>query len=147
MFDLIFSKAAPNLIAGNIFLDGRYSDTWLKLSEDNKLEIQGGEKPEVEAIFEYVKKKVTKALSTAKCFLIPQSYQKTKIGGDFHYAGTLPMSKNPEGMETDRLGCLPGCSKIHFVDGSVLPHLPAKAHTLTIMANSDRIAGEVYGLS
>jgi choline dehydrogenase-like flavoprotein len=32
---------------------------------------------------------------------------------------------------------LPG---VHVVDGAVLPVLPAKAHTLTIMANADRIA-------
>ena len=57
-----------------------------------------------------------------------------------HYAGTLPMRERPGLYETDREGRIGGVDGIHIVDGTVLTALPAKSHTLTIMANADRIA-------
>jgi hypothetical protein len=47
---------------------------------------------------------------------------------------------------TDTLGQLPGYSAIHFVDASVLPTLPGKPHTLTVMANASRIASSAAKL-
>ena len=38
------------------------------------------------------------------------------------------------------VGELVGAPGIHVVDGASLPFLPAKSHTLTIMANADRIS-------
>jgi hypothetical protein len=37
-------------------------------------------------------------------------------------------------------GQIAGLPGIYAVDGASLPLLPAKAHTLTVMANADRIA-------
>lgn len=50
------------------------------------------------------------------------------------------MHANPVVGQTDRYGELAGVSGIHVVDGASLSALPAKSHTLTIMANADRIA-------
>ena len=43
-------------------------------------------------------------------------------------------------MQTDQNGLLNGKGNIYIVDGSVLSSLPAKSHTFTIMANSERIS-------
>jgi choline dehydrogenase-like flavoprotein len=40
---------------------------------------------------------------------------------------------------TNALGELKGLEGLHVVDGAVLPSLPSKHATLTIMANADRI--------
>jgi len=58
-----------------------------------------------------------------------------------HYAGTVPMRADPEGHQATHEGEVRGLPGVFVVDGSALPSLPAKAHTLTIMANADRIAG------
>ena len=49
------------------------------------------------------------------------------------------MRRNPGAFETNEDGELAGLPGLHIVDGAVLASLPAKAHTLTIMANADRI--------
>ena len=58
----------------------------------------------------------------------------------FHHAGTLPMARNPKAFETHTDGRLWDSNRVRIIDGSVLPSLPAKNHSLTIMANSARIA-------
>jgi hypothetical protein len=60
-------------------------------------------------------------------------------GSSIHYAGTLPMSRMPGDLQTDRDGRLAGQESVVIADGSLLPDLPAKGLTLTLMANADRI--------
>ncbi|MFO1248260.1 MAG: GMC oxidoreductase [Alphaproteobacteria bacterium] len=60
-------------------------------------------------------------------------------GTDAHFAGTLPMG-GTGANGTSVLGEIASYPGLHVVDGSVLPSLPAKHATLTIMANADRIA-------
>jgi len=59
-------------------------------------------------------------------------------GTDAHFAGTLPMG-GTGANGTNALGELKGLEGLHVVDGAVLPSLPSKHATLTIMANADRI--------
>lgn len=61
----------------------------------------------------------------------------------FHHAATLPMRFDPEPFETHTDGRLWDSRRVRVIDGSVLPSLPAKNHSLTIMANSARIAEQV----
>ncbi|MDQ3454579.1 MAG: 4Fe-4S ferredoxin [Actinomycetota bacterium] len=48
---------------------------------------------------------------------------------------------------TDLLGRLGGWTRIHLVDGSVFPSVPATTFTLTVMANAHRIASETMAES
>ncbi len=65
-------------------------------------------------------------------------------GGGNHFGGTLPMRAQPRhGLETDVLGRLPGHQRVHVVDGSILPSIPATTIALLQMANADRIANAV----
>ena len=67
-------------------------------------------------------------------------------GRSFHCGGSFPMSKTPRGMETDLLGRPPGWSRLHAVDSSVFPAIPATTITLSAMANAHRIGCEVQRL-
>jgi choline dehydrogenase-like flavoprotein len=58
----------------------------------------------------------------------------------FHHAATLPMRTEPKAFETHKDGRLWDSQRIRIIDGSVLPSLPAKNHSLTIMANAARIS-------
>jgi choline dehydrogenase-like flavoprotein len=51
----------------------------------------------------------------------------------------------PEAFGTSRFGELNAAPGLHLVDGSLLPSIPAKFTTLTIMANADRIGRHLAG--
>jgi hypothetical protein len=82
--------------------------------------------------------------------LIPGSFQQAPIGSDVHYGASMPMSSEPRAAEaplaTDTLGRLAVADRVHFVDAAVLPTLPGKPHTFTVMANAARIAAATSNL-
>lgn len=61
-------------------------------------------------------------------------------GRGFHCGGTFPMRAHPEQLDTDMLGRVPGWNRVHLIDASVLPSIPATTITLSVMANAHRIA-------
>lgn len=65
---------------------------------------------------------------------------RAPAGWGFHYAGSLPMRQAPGEFQTHTDGRLWSSQRVRAIDGSVLPSLPAKNHSLTIMANAARIA-------
>ena len=76
----------------------------------------------------------------------PTMLQLTLPGQGFHSGGTFPMRVQPEPFESDLLGRPHGWSRIHAVDASVLPSVPATTITLPIMANAHRIGWEAAEL-
>jgi choline dehydrogenase-like flavoprotein len=68
-------------------------------------------------------------------------------GKSYHFGGSFPHRTDAvDGvLTTDRLGRLDAWDRIHLVDASVFPTVPATTFTLTIMANAHRIATEVIG--
>jgi choline dehydrogenase-like flavoprotein len=50
------------------------------------------------------------------------------------------MRAQPGDLETDTLGRVRGWDRIHVVDASILPSIPATTVTFSIMANAHRIA-------
>jgi len=68
--------------------------------------------------------------------------QFAEPGRSYHSGGTFPMRQSPGRLETDVLGQFPGLPRVHFVDASVLPGIPATTITLTVMANAHRIASQ-----
>jgi len=66
-------------------------------------------------------------------------------GSSIHYAGPFPMSDSPGELQTSAAGLLAGTAAVFLADGSVLPDLPAKGLTLTLMANADRIGTLLAG--
>ena len=60
-------------------------------------------------------------------------------GRGFHTGGSFPMRSTPGPPETDTLGRPPGFERVHAVDATVFPSIPATTITLTVMANAHRI--------
>jgi choline dehydrogenase-like flavoprotein len=60
-------------------------------------------------------------------------------GRGYHTGGTFPMRRNPGAFEVDLQGRPTGFSRVHLVDASVFPSLPATTITLSVMANAHRI--------
>jgi hypothetical protein len=68
-------------------------------------------------------------------------------GKSYHFGGSFPHSRDDRSIfTTDRLGRPGAWRRIHLVDASVFPNVPATTFTLTVMANSHRIASEVLML-
>ena len=87
-------------------------------------------------------KKLLAALRPLGAYSIPRLATMPPPGWGFHYAACLPMRKRPQAFETHVDGRLWDSQRIRVIDGSVLPSLPAKNHSLTLMANAARIAEE-----
>ena len=82
-------------------------------------------------------------LRSLGCFSMSRLASVTAPGLGFHHAGTLPMRIVPDAFETHTDGRLWNSLRVRVIDGSVLPSLPAKNHSLTIMANAARIGEKV----
>ncbi len=128
-------------VVGNLFLPGQLTKAETKLSDSGTLIISGSYSDNVEPFMEEARNKLSKAYRSMGALLLPGSFTVGKPGGDIHYSGTLPMREVPGIGETSSMGEVKGMEGVFVVDGSCLPNLLAKSHTLTIMANADRIGG------
>jgi choline dehydrogenase-like flavoprotein len=92
-----------------------------------------------------VKKVLRELLSQARRLggiVVPPMLQLAEPGRGYHSGGSLPMRQNPAGFESDCLGRPHGWSRVHAVDASVLPSIPATTITFSVMANAHRIGWE-----
>lgn len=62
----------------------------------------------------------------------------------YHFGGTFPHGGKGS-LSSDSLGRTGGWDRIHLVDASVFPTVPATTFTFTIMANANRIASNSMG--
>ncbi|MDD5138898.1 MAG: hypothetical protein PHY43_01400 [Verrucomicrobiales bacterium] len=74
--------------------------------------------------------------------VVPPMLQLAEPGRGFHCGGSLPMRAQPGKFESDTLGRPQGWSRVHAVDASVLPSVPATTITFSVMANAHRIGWE-----
>lgn len=130
----------PASIVGNVFLPGALSRHEARLREDRSLEIRGGVAPELASIHAATAHRLRGAFRRLGAWMLPGSYVTGAAGADIHYAGTLPIMRKPRAHECHLDGEIASLPGVHVIDGAALPVLPAKAHTLTIIANADRIA-------
>ena len=63
-------------------------------------------------------------------------------GKSFHSGGTFPMRTQPGPGECDTLGRPHGLRRVHAIDSTTFPSIPATTITLSIMANAYRIGSE-----
>ena len=136
----LLASLLPSCVIGNVFLPGAMTDASLCLGAEDRLVVRGTYREEVAPLMKEAQRLLCASFRQLGAILIPTSFKVGLPGADIHYAASLPMHANPVVGQTDRYGELAGVSGIHVVDGASLSALPAKSHTLTIMANADRIA-------
>ncbi len=68
--------------------------------------------------------------------------QIAPAGRGFHSGGSFPMREQPGELECDVLGRPTGFSRVHVVDATTFPTIPATTITLSVMANAHRIAAQ-----
>ena len=77
--------------------------------------------------------------------VVPPWLQVPQPGRGFHSGGSWAMRTIPGRFESDVLGRPHGWSRVHVVDASVLPSIPATTITFSVMANAHRIGWETAG--
>jgi choline dehydrogenase-like flavoprotein len=71
---------------------------------------------------------------------IPLTMEIGTPGDGNHIGCVFPMSRAPRDLESDTLGRVGSMARVHAVDASVLPSIPASTITFSVMANARRIA-------
>jgi choline dehydrogenase-like flavoprotein len=139
----LFRWLQPSLVLGNCFLPGRYSRNTARLERGpdgrGRLVVRGGVADELPRRIAALRSQLMRAFRMLGAHVVPSSFSPMSPGEAIRYAGTLPMRAAPGPGETDATGELYGAPGLHIVDLSIFPSMPAKPHTLTMMANADRI--------
>ena len=112
------------------------------LSSDGRLMVQGRDNPASRDLYRKLRKKLIRLAPKLGLMPIPFYARKRLAGTSMHFGGSFPMRKCPSKMQTDFMGRPTGMHRVHLVDASVLPTIPAGSYTLTVMANAYRIGME-----
>jgi len=131
----------PALVVATCYLPSRFSSNTISLTggEDTPLIVEGNQSAESDQALRDAGRHLSRTMRRLGAYSLPGSFAVAPPGADAHYAGTLPMGGKGH-TATDLSGALKSLPGVHIVDGAVLPYLPARHCTLTIMANADRIA-------
>jgi choline dehydrogenase-like flavoprotein len=112
------------------------------LRPDGRFELRALINPETKRIIGRVVRKLVSHSHHLGLTPLPPLREIGEPGRGFHSGGTFPMRADPGPFESDRLGRPFGWRRIHAVDSTVLPSIPATTITLPVMANAHRIATE-----
>src|SRR5207253_2913240 len=106
------------------------------------LQLQAQPNTQTKPIIRRVIRKLLRHARDFGAFPVPPMLQIAPAGRGFHSGGTFPMRGQPGEFESDSLGRPCGWQRIHAVDATVLPSVPATTITLSVMANAHRIGWE-----
>jgi choline dehydrogenase-like flavoprotein len=102
--------------------------------------------PEARTVVHRIARKILKQGLKFRAVPLLPMLQIAEPGRSFHSGGTFPMRASPGEFESDTLGRPRGWQRIHAVDATVFPSIPATTITFTVMANAHRIASEAARL-
>ena len=88
--------------------------------------------------------RVRRALWALGAIVPPGMTHVRPMGASVHYAGTLPMTRDPSPWTTTPHGESRDIPGLYLADGATFPFLPAKNITFTLMANAVRIAEAAF---
>lgn len=103
------------------------------------LKLHSSSNPETMRLVKRINAKLLKLMSETGLMPLRPMLQMGKPGRGFHSGGSFPMSNSPTTLQTDIWGRPQGYSRVHAIDSSVLPTIPATTITFTVMANAYRI--------
>lgn len=118
----------------------RMTVTLMREGRRNMLELAPGDGAAATAHVRAAVRRLTSLRPLTGLHPLRQMLQVWPQGKGFHVGGSLPMRDRPGELETDVLGRPSGLRRVHVVDASVFPSLPATTITLPVMANAQRIA-------
>ena len=106
------------------------------------LHVSATEQPETRRQIRALIRKLFSMVGDLRAVPLPSQLRVGFPGRGFHGGGSLPMRQHPQRLETDVFGRPAGLRRIHAVDSSIFPSIPATTITLATMANAHRIGDE-----
>lgn len=136
----LWQALARRLTVAQIFLHSDHSASAdLTLAADGRLNAAVRPNPATHATFTRAARRMARALRAAGQMPLTFATRLNAPGSSFHVGASLPMSQAPGPDRTDILGRPDGMDRLHIVDASVLPAIPATTITFPVMANAHRI--------
>lgn len=136
----LWRALARRLVVAQIFLHSDHcAAARLSRSPDGRLVAEVIDNPATAPLFRSAARRLSSALRRAGLMPLAFAARLNAPGSSFHAGASLPMARDPAGEQTDVLGRPAGLSRLHIVDASVLPAIPATTITLAVMANAHRI--------
>ncbi|MGB0661419.1 MAG: GMC oxidoreductase [Mangrovicoccus sp.] len=132
---------ARRLVVAQIFLhSAHWPSLTLQLAHDGRLNAQISSDNPAARLLPQAAQRLGKGTRAAGLWALPFALRFAEAGGSFHLGSSLPMARNPKLGQSDLLGRPTGQRRLHVVDASVLPAIPATTITYPVMANAHRIA-------
>jgi choline dehydrogenase-like flavoprotein len=134
--EALFGLLSPALLVAVTYYPGHFSHNRLHF-DGNRLIVTGGVTNALEDQRKCTSGVLRRAWRERGAIVLPGG-GLAPPGTDSHLAASLPMG-GPAANATSAWGELRGHPGLYVVDGAVLPSLPSRHMTLTVMANADRI--------
>lgn len=135
-----FTALARRLIVAQLFLHSDHSHRIaISLAPDGRLTARLEENPALDPTTKAAARHMGKAMS--KLGLLPLTFaaRPGAPGSSFHVGASVPMAATPQKGQSDPLGRPAGWQRLHLIDASSLPAIPATTITFSVMANAHRI--------
>jgi choline dehydrogenase-like flavoprotein len=132
---------ARRLVVAQIFLHSEHSDRiTLRASADGRLIAEAERNPAGADVMNAAVRHMSRMLRLAGLHALTFARRDGAPGSSFHVGGSLPMARTPRAGQSDTLGRPAGLDRLHVIDASVFPSVPATTITYSVMANAHRIA-------
>jgi choline dehydrogenase-like flavoprotein len=115
-----------------------------KKNNSGTLVLEAGPNGRTEHIIKGIATSLSRHRRHFKAIPLSALLQTSQPGRGFHSGGTFPMRAKPTNFESDGLGRPYGFEKVHVVDATTFPSIPAAPITLTVLANAHRIASAYH---
>ncbi|MCA8880218.1 MAG: GMC family oxidoreductase [Rhodobacteraceae bacterium] len=136
----LLRQLARRLVVAQIFLHSAHSARLhLRLAADGRLDASIEPSPDTGAVLAGAAERIGAALALGGLRALTFARRDGAPGSSFHVGASLPMTSTPKAGQSDPLGRPAGLRRIHVVDASVLPAVPATTITFSVMANAHRI--------
>ena len=136
----LWRMLARRLMVAQIFLHSDHSArATLRLASDGRLTVAVAQNPDLPVQFAAAARRVGTSLTRGGLMPLAFAARLNPPGSSFHAGGTVPMAASPIAGQSDPVGRPAGRGRLHLIDASVLPAIPATTITLPVMANAHRI--------
>ncbi|TMV07044.1 GMC family oxidoreductase [Ruegeria sediminis] len=136
----LWNMLARRLIVAQVFLHSAHSpQIELSLAPDGRLSPSVLPNSATHGVMKAASSRLAQVLNKAGCTALTFASRPGEPGSSFHTGGSVPMSRNPVPGQADTLGRPRGLERVHIVDASCLPSIPATTITFTVIANAHRI--------
>lgn len=137
----LLSALARRLIVAQVFLHSDHSARiGLRLAADGRLLARPEANPDTGRVLKAATGHLAAALGPAGLTALRFASRPGAPGSSFHAGATVPMAATGLPGTSDVLGRPRGLGRVHLIDASVLPAIPATTITFSVMANAHRIA-------